>query len=137
MNPKKAKDLIKPTAEKMGVSEDLVNDLSSFFWSEVRKAIVDMRGHQIFIPGLGTMKVKPWKLEELITKYQAQIAAHNKKLETRDPIKFNQFSIFKQIHINLEKALKVQVMIDKDKVKKQEVKNKRDGEGNQGSIQES
>lgn len=134
MVPKKAKEFIKPTADQLGVSEDLVSDLASFFWSDARKAIVEMRGHQIHVANLGTFKIKPWKLDEIIEKYKAYIRIHNEKVANGENMNFNRFAIVKQIQASLDKAERAKAMIDADSLKKQEVKNKRYGKGNQGSI---
>lgn len=132
--PKKAKEFIKPTADELGVSEELVSDLASFFWSDARKAIVEMRGHQIYVANLGTFKIKPWKLDEVIDRCKAYIRIHDEKVANNENMSFNRFAILRQIQADLDKAEKAKVMIEADNIKKQGVKAKRYGKGNQGSI---
>lgn len=134
MNPKKAREFIQPTAEKLGVDSNLVNDLASFFWSDVRKAVVDIKGHNIVIPGLGTMRIKPWKLNELIERYQSHVTRHKEKVESGEYISFSRFTIFKEVEAALQKALRIREQIELDMKRKQEIKQKRHGKGTEGSI---
>lgn len=127
MLPKKAREFIKPTAEKVGKSEDFVNDLISFFWEDVRRAIVEMRGHILYIPYLGDIKIKPWKLEELIAKYEFYLQIHNKKVADGEVISFARFKIAKDVESQLAKCLRAKESLEQDKVKKLHIKQLRNG----------
>lgn len=73
MNPKKPKDFIKPTAEALGHSESLVDEIVSFYWSNVRKALSELKGPSITVPNLGTFKARYSKIEKLEDKYRAYL----------------------------------------------------------------
>lgn len=124
MVPRKTVELIKPTAEATNVSIELVQDLLSFYWIEVRKAIIEMRGHNIFVDSLGTFRMKFWKVPEVIEKYERMIAYYEKK-QVENKISFQRFAIMKELQIRLERVNSVHVLIKQDLVKKQEVKEKR------------
>jgi len=123
--PKKTKDFIAPTAEATGVSEDLVKDLVGFYWGEVRKALVDMKGPIIVVEAIGTFQVKHWKIPELIAKYDKYLAKY-KGLAQENKLDFRQFAIQKEIELKKEKAVKLKEMVDIDAERKKLVKQKRD-----------
>jgi hypothetical protein len=71
LNPKKAKDLIKPTAEITLHSEDLINAVVSFYWAEVRKSLSGLKHSRIHITNLGDFTIKHWKIEDKIKSLEA------------------------------------------------------------------
>lgn len=73
MNPKKPKDFIKPTAEVLQHPESLVDDIVSFYWSTVRKALTEFKGPSITVPNLGTFKARYSKLDKIEHKYQTYL----------------------------------------------------------------
>jgi hypothetical protein len=72
--PKKAKDFKKPTAEDLGLAENLVNDVIDFYWTKLRKHISALDYDNINIPNLGVFKVKHWKIDETVEKYKLHIS---------------------------------------------------------------
>ena len=106
MIPKKAKDFIKPTAQKTNQSEDLVKAMINFYWKTIREEIVNMEHLNISVVNLGTFKVKHWKIDEVINKYNNKIKKFDgdfkyfnskKKLEDRIAVLEN---IKKQVEEN-------------------------------------
>jgi nucleoid DNA-binding protein len=69
LNPKKAKDFIKVTANKTGQSDKLVAAVVNYYWKNIRQDIVNMEYMNISVANLGTFKVKHWKIDEIVTKY--------------------------------------------------------------------
>ena len=126
MNPKKANKLIKPAAEATNCNETLVQDLVEFYWADVRKALVEMKSHNIFIQNLGTFKIKSWKLSEAREKYETMIKYYEERQIT-NKMTFQRFSILKDKQSKLDCINKVQKMVDDDKIKKQQIKQKRNG----------
>jgi nucleoid DNA-binding protein len=126
LNPKKPEHLIKPTAETTGASTELVQDIVSFYWAEVRKALVDMKGHSVFVESIGTFKVKAWNLELAKDRYQKMINSYKDK-QVSNMVTFQRFSIMKDLESRVEKITNVQEMLKKDQDKKQGVKDKRYG----------
>lgn len=70
MRPKKAKELIAEVASELNVSPDLVKDVTSFYWGNVRKSLSSLSYPIVHISSLGDFYFKNWKLEEEIKKYQ-------------------------------------------------------------------
>lgn len=66
LNPKKAKLLTADVAKEVNFSEDLVNDVMSFYWQEVRKALSSLKHQRIHITNLGDFIIKHWKMVEKI-----------------------------------------------------------------------
>lgn len=125
MIPKKASNFILPTAKATDSSEELVKAVTSFYWTEVRKSLIEMRGHNIFVEGLGTFRVKHWKIPEVEAKYAGMLGRYQEMAET-NKLTFQRFAIKKEIEIRLERVQRLQKMIDADKIKKEQVKQKRD-----------
>lgn len=129
MVPKKPNTLLKATAEATGDDLKLVQDITSFFWEDTRKALVDLRSHNIYIESFGTFVVKSWKLPEVENKL-CQLIAHYNELQESKKMTFQRFSILKDLQHRLDKINAVKEMIAKDVIKKQQVKDKRDAEKN-------
>lgn len=93
MNPKKAKDFRKSTAEEVDLPEDLVNKFIEFYWVRVRKAITELEYPAISIYNLGTFSVKHWRIPETIEAHKKTIqnaggkfAAYKRQLDYLDRI---------------------------------------------------
>lgn len=129
MVPKRARDLYKIVAERLGISEDLAKDAVEFYWSEVRKALTEMRYHAIYIDNLGTFKAKEARLQEAVEKYQ-RMHSHN------DGSTFRKMSMKKDHELRITKITNLLALIDADRIKKQSVKNKRNEALNCTNLEE-
>jgi nucleoid DNA-binding protein len=78
LRPKKAKELIPSVAEKTGVSEELVKQITSYYWQEVRRQLSSLQHSRVHITNLGDFVIKHWKLEEKIKMYE-QFEEKNKQ----------------------------------------------------------
>lgn len=129
MVPKKPNTLLKAAAEATGNDLQLVEDITSFFWEDTRKALVDLRSHNIYIESFGTFVVKSWKIPETEKSLVAQITHYNDLQESKK-MTFQRFSILKDLQQRLDKINAVKEMIAKDLIKKQQVKDKRNASNN-------
>ena len=120
MNPKKPKEFIKPTADALKVSETLVDDVTAFYWSQVRKALSDIESPSITVTNLGTFKVRYNKIGILETKYTNYLA----NLEA-DRMTFNKHAIQNMSKQKLEALDSVRKQMEEEHKRKQEVKIKR------------
>lgn len=111
MLPKNSKHFIKPTADELDCSTELVDDAVSFFYSELRKNLINMTGPNIQIENLGSFKVKPNELPKLVAKYQ-------KHLDVLKPETFNQMKLQKELQHKLEKVLNLQKQVNSEKLRK-------------------
>ena len=120
MSPKKPKEFIKPTAESLGVSESYVDDVISFYWSSVRKALSDMEGPSITVANLGTFRARYKKIPNLERKYQHYL--DNMSLES---MTFNKHTIQKLAQEKLEGLKRIQEQMEEDYQRKLETREKR------------
>jgi hypothetical protein len=66
LKPKKSKELIPNVAKELGVSEQMVSDVTSFYWHEIRKSLSSLKHARIHATNLGDFTIKHWKLDEKI-----------------------------------------------------------------------
>lgn len=125
MLPKSSKHFIQPTANKLNHSTELVDDVVSFFYANVRKNLTEMTGDNIQVPNLGSFKAKRKELPKLIAKYQ-------KHLEVLQPETFNQMRLQKNLQTKLERVKNLQQTINKEASrKKQFMQDKNERKANQ------
>lgn len=122
MVPRKVKSLYQPAAEVTGVEATLVESIVSFYWSEVKKAMIEGHAHNIMLHNLGTFTARPDKVQGLIDKY-------NRNLLYIQPTTFQRCHVIQEIKKRKETLERIQVSINEDKIKKQLVKEKRNGKG--------
>jgi nucleoid DNA-binding protein len=113
MLPKNSKHYIVPTAEELQFEVTLVEDVISFYYSSLRKSLVDLECYQIQVENFGTFKVKGKELPKLYNKYK-------KHLEVLNPETFHQMQLKKIIESKLEKIIKVQDLLESERKRKQQ-----------------
>lgn len=127
MNPKKSEHIIALMDEP---DKQLISTLISYYWKDMRKTLSGCVSNNIIIEGLGTFKAKPWKLPEVIKKTECIVAKYKNIVETQVPVTYRVFSILKEYEEKLEKLKALQGLIDEDKLKKEQIKQKRNVEKN-------
>lgn len=129
LNPKKAKTFILPTAKKLNVDSELVENLMDYYWKEVRKALSELKAPRVTIANFGSFRIKSWKLDEQRLKYQYYLD------KTVDDMTFATHKIKSDIEkrVNEIDALKVIVLDDAER--KQQVKDKRNGKVDNNSLE--
>ena len=95
MQPKKAKEFIKSTADQLNISEDLVTELIEAYWKEVRLTLSKGTEPVVYVKNLVTFIVKPLALD-------SKISEKENILENLDKTNFRNFAIGKSIENNLE-----------------------------------
>lgn len=120
MNPKKPKVFIKPTAEALGQTESLVEDIVSFYWSSVRKALSELESPSITITNLGIFKVKYNQIPKLEKKYENYL-----KALTPESMTFNKHTIQNTSKEKLEKLERIREQMDEEFKRRTEVRLKR------------
>ena len=118
MQPKNSKHYILPAAEQLELDPQLVEDVVSFYYAQLRKALVDLKYHNIAVEELGIFKVAAGKLPKLIAKYTAHLSILNKE-------SFRQCTIANDIEIRRDKVIAVQKMINKEWERKKEKQNEK------------
>lgn len=120
MNPKKPKDFIKPTAEELGHSETLVDNVTGFYWSTVRKALSELESPSIAVTNLGTFKVRYKKIQALEKRHQIYLD----NLEA-DHMTFNKHTLQNISKKKLEGLENIKKQMEAEFKRKQEVRTKR------------
>lgn len=87
MKPTKGRTLIKKTADDLGVSESLTQDVVDFYYSTVRKKIEGMKHTTIFLHGLGTLRLSRVKLKRDITGLK-KLLSSNEQEDFKKVIKY-------------------------------------------------
>lgn len=123
LNPKKPKECVKQTAEALGADENLVQDIVDFYWKEVRKALSDLRGPRVEVANFGTFRIKSWKLQEAKDDYQKVLTKHNPEKMT-----FQRHAVRAEVEQRMEQISKMQKMVEDDRCRKQQIKEKRNAE---------
>jgi nucleoid DNA-binding protein len=100
--PKKHSEIIKPTADKFSVEEQLVKHLVEAYWKDVRKSLVNCEGHNIVVAGLGTFIAKPWKVAEVIKMYQTVVDRYKQTIDSGTKISFQKFAHMKDSEKRIE-----------------------------------
>jgi nucleoid DNA-binding protein len=70
LNPRKPKQAIKKTAQAEEVSEQLVSDLTHYFWLRVRKDVSSLDYPRVQIANFGSFMVRYNRMEKQIKKYE-------------------------------------------------------------------
>ncbi len=120
MNPKKPEEIIRMLSEP---DKKLAEELVSFYWKDIRKALSDCKGINIIVHGLGTFKAKPWKLAELIRENENKRNKYKEILEKQNPISFQKFAILKEYEDKLEKLYRLRNLIEENNLKKENCMN--------------
>lgn len=121
--------LYKQVADELGFTEDLVKDVVEIFWQDVRKALTDMEHHAIYIECLGTFKSKEKRLLEALEKYE-RLYSYNKGDS------FRKMAMKTELGSRIQKIKHLLELMNKDKLKKQLIKDKRNGKLNQDNLEE-
>ena len=66
MKPKKSKDIIPIVAEELNLSQQMVSDVTSYYWQEIRKSLSSLKHSRIHITNLGDFTIKHLKLDDKI-----------------------------------------------------------------------
>jgi hypothetical protein len=127
--PKKSKELYRKVAQELGFTEDLVKDVVEMYWHDVRKALTDMKHHAIYVEGLGTFKSKEKRLTEALEEYE-RLYANNKGDS------FRRMAMKTELGSRIEKIKNLLDLMNKDKHKKQLIKDKRNGQSTITTMEE-
>jgi hypothetical protein len=73
MIPAKAKDLIPEVAQQIGIPEEHLQSMVSFYFKEVKQVLVNLDHLHVRIKGFGTMNMRGWDLEDNIKNADRQL----------------------------------------------------------------
>lgn len=116
MNPKSYKEFIPITADELDIKKSVVEDCIDFFYSRVRKSLVDMKHKNVHVHNFGTFKAKKSELDRLYKKYQN----HLNILE--NPETFSQMKIKKDVEEKFQKVAGLYKIINDESKRKTQIK---------------
>ena len=117
MIPKKSKKVIEQVSEDLDLPENVVDDIISFYYKEVRKTLSSLEHIKINIDGLGHFVIKQRSVEKMTRKFEAIMNKY-------DTETFANYHNRKSAELKLEKLKHAKNEIDKYHLEK---KNFRDG----------
>lgn len=128
MLPKKSRLFIKPTADQLGLDSKFVDDVTDFYWKEIRKATSNLVAPVINIANFGSFRIKESKLEEQKRKYKYY-------LDTNDPsnMTFNKHKVRADVEQRVDQIDNMIRMVNEDLEKKKEVRQKRNERKNKNN----
>jgi len=130
LKPTKRNQIVKKTAEKLNLNQELVDSVIVQYWKYVHNQMSQVKHTHIQVPNLGTFIVKPWSLENKIARLQRLIEAIGA------PKTLQQYSILKEKYDQLDKLLDLKekvTILDQEKTK---IKNQRKNEQHNTSMEE-
>jgi len=63
LKPKKVKDLLPQLSKELQLSEKEIKSVLDVYWDKVRKTLSSLDHNRLYLKGLGTFYVKPWRLD--------------------------------------------------------------------------
>lgn len=121
MIPKKANSLYKEVSEDLLVDILLVEECIEFYYKEIRQQLTNLTYPRINVPGLGHFVIKKTVVEREVNRF-------NKALENHDTSTFTAYYNKKTIEAKLDLLVKMQEMILKENIKKENLIKKRNEE---------
>lgn len=71
MIPKKPKQIVKIVSEELDVSQELVDDLSTFYYKTLRKKLSNVEGLKYNVTGLGSFLIRNTGVNKAIRKFES------------------------------------------------------------------
>jgi nucleoid DNA-binding protein len=84
MVPIRATNLIKPVSEQLNISEEMLEDMVTFYYNSLRKSLSGLVDLKIDVPGLGHFMIRQTKVKSAIKKT-------NQNIEGLDPGSFSSY----------------------------------------------
>jgi hypothetical protein len=119
MVPKKATNLIKPVAEELDISEEMLDDMVLFYYSNLRKTLSGLTALKIDVPGLGHFLIRQKRVESSIKKI-------NKTLESTDESSFTSYHYKKLQEEKLKLLLSIKDKIDEFLIERKQFRDEQD-----------
>jgi nucleoid DNA-binding protein len=63
LKPQKVKNLIPELSQKLQLSELEIKSVLDVYWDKIRKTLSSLDHNRLYLKGLGTFYVKPWRLD--------------------------------------------------------------------------
>jgi len=128
--PKKARELTEKTSEELDLPLDMVKDIISFTWSELRSKKSNVDTGSIYVDNLGTFGVRFNKLNDLISIYEHMHRKHK-------PRTLQQHMIWRERNTRIEKLNNIKkFMVDEYERRKEIQQTRKSGKNNNRDMEE-
>jgi nucleoid DNA-binding protein len=117
--PKKSKDLIPLVAKELNLSEDEIGEIVDIYWKEIRKALTETKSPRVMVNFFGTFRVKENTLQKLKETHEAFL-----KKQDPETMTFHKHHWRVEIEKRLENLEKLIAIVESDKIRKRETKQK-------------
>ena len=119
MIPKKSRTLYNELSEDMNLSEELIQDIIEFYYTEVRSNLTELKHPRINIDGLGQFAIRPYAVRKALPRYK-------KILETHDTSTFSAYYNKKMLEEKIVALTKIEKEIVLLELKKEKIQNLKD-----------
>lgn len=128
MIPKKPKQIVKIVSEELDLSPELIDDLTSFYYKNLRKKLSNLEELRLDIPGLGNFLIKTSGVKSSIKKFELM------KKGMGDAT-FSNYHNRKLIEARLQTLYDISQKIQEFLEKKKEFKESKYGKQNQRDLE--
>lgn len=111
MVPKKSKEILEKVIIEKGLDKNFTEDAVSFYWSELRRNLSELRHHSITVRRLGIFSIKYWKVDEFVDSYK-------KHLEKTEALTWKEAIYRKSMEKQYENFLKLREIMDAESGRK-------------------
>lgn len=118
MVPKKSKEILEKVIKENSLDKSFTEDAVSFYWSELRRNLTELRHHSITVRKLGIFTIKYWKIDEFVASYK-------KHLEKGDALTWKEATYRKTMEKQYNNFLKIREVVDKEFDRKRKKKEDR------------
>lgn len=108
LNPRKPKQAIKKTAQAEEVSEQLVSDLTHYFWLRVRKDVSSLDYARVQVTNFGSFMVRYNRMDKQIEKYEEIL----KKLNMT---RYRDYQIFDELSTRVAKMKELSAQLIRER----------------------
>jgi nucleoid DNA-binding protein len=129
--PRKSNSFIPEVAKEFEVSENTVQDIVDIYWKEIRKALTETKFPRVVVAKFGSFRIKESLVEETLNMHKTFLENNNPENMT-----FLKHQWKVEIEKRLENLLKLVEVIKEDKVKKKEVKSKKQSNESHKNLEE-
>ena len=116
MNPKSHKEFKKGLADEVGVHQQVVDDIISFYYAKLRSNLSNLVFPRLLVEGLGTFYLRKGKLEKAIKKNKSILGNLTKRT-------YVGFAKSEDIQKNIEQMEKALKQMEVDIINKKKFKN--------------
>ena len=118
MIPKKSKEILEKVIKENDLDKSFTEDAVSFYWSELRRNLTELKYHRITVRKLGIFTIKYWKIDEFVESYK-------RHLDKGDALTWKEATYRKAMEKQYDNFSKMRDIMDAELTRKQKKKQDR------------